>query len=132
MVVDTSALLAIFWREPEREIFLDIILSESARAVSVVNYYEASILVATRKGNVSAVALLDDMMLELQPIIVPVHSETVLAVRSAYFRFGKGFHPPRLNFGGCFSYTLSKQRNESLLFKGNDFSQTDVVAAWQP
>src|SRR5215212_1740574 len=132
MVIDTSALLAIVWHEPEREVFLDIILSTWDQAVSAVSYFEASILIATRKRNVLAVTLLDDMMLELQPAVVQVDSEMVLAARSAYFRFGKGFHPARLNFADCFSYTLSKQRNEPLLFKGNDFSQTDIIAAWHP
>ena len=55
-----------------------------------------------------------------------------MVAREAYFRYGRGYHPAGLNFADCFSYALAKARHEPLLFKGDDFSKTDIVAAWRP
>jgi ribonuclease VapC len=128
MVIDTSALLAILWHEPERSAFLDIISSDPALAISAVTYCEASIVLAARI-NVEAVKVLDEMINELQLEVVSIDLSASFAARSAYFRYGKGFHPARLNFADCFSYSLAKQRDEMLLFKGQDFRQTDVRPA---
>jgi len=58
--------------------------------------------------------------------------DDALAAREAYFRYGKGYHPAGLNLADCFSYALAKTRNDTLLFKGDDFSKTDIVPAWRP
>jgi ribonuclease VapC len=129
MVIDTSALLAILWDEPERATFLDVIYSNPALAISAVTYCEASIVLAARIRNVEAVKVLDQMIDELKLEVVSVDLNALLAARSAYFRYGKGFHPARLNFADCFSYGLAKQRDEALLFKGQDFRQTDISPA---
>jgi ribonuclease VapC len=129
MVIDTSALLAILWNEPERETFLGVIYADPAVAVSAVTYCEASIVLAARLKEIKAVKVLDQMIDELQLEVVSVDLSASLAARFAYFRYGKGFHPARLNFADCFSYSLAKQRDETLLFKGQDFRQTDVRPA---
>jgi ribonuclease VapC len=129
MVIDTSALLAILWDEPERATFLNVIYSDPALAISAVTYCEASIVLAARIKDVEAVKVLDEMINELQVEVVSIDLSTSFAARSAYFRYGKGFHPARLNFADCFSYSLAKQRDETLLFKGQDFRQTDVRPA---
>jgi len=64
--------------------------------------------------------------------VVAVTIDDAVAAREAYFRYGRGYHPARLNLADCFAYALAKMRNEPLLFKGDDFSKTDIVPAWRP
>jgi ribonuclease VapC len=129
MVIDTSALLAILWNEPERSIFLELIYSDPALAISAITHCEAAVVARARTNNMDIVMALDDLIRELELEIVPVDLDMALAARAAYFQFGKGFHPARLNFADCFSYSLAKQRDEYLLFKGGDFHLTDVRPA---
>ena len=72
------------------------------------------------------------MIADLQIEVVSFEAVDIAAARAAYFRFGKGFHPARLNFADCFSYALAKSRDLPLLFKGDDFARTDIVPAWRP
>jgi ribonuclease VapC len=127
MVVDTSALLAILQDEPERRSFNEALESADARLISVATLVETSILIESRYG---AEGLHDlDLLLEragIEP--VPVDLEQARVARSAWSRFGKGRHPAGLNFGDCFSYALARVLGEPLLYKGADFSQTDIRA----
>lgn len=126
MVVDTSALLAIAWDEPERWQFIATIERDPTRLISAASVLEAGIIVECRAG-LEAGDDLDQLIVQLGLEIEPVTAAQACIARSAYRSYGKGRHPAALNFGDCFVYALAKDTGESLLFKGNDFSQTDIV-----
>jgi ribonuclease VapC len=97
--------------------------------MSAASYLEASI-VADRSDDPRASREFDRLIRELGIDIVPVTAEQAIIAREAYRDFGKGSgHPAGLNFGDCFAYALAKDRNETLLYKGDDFTQTDVLSA---
>ena len=124
MIVDTSAVLAVLFREPDAERFATAILTAAPCRMSVANLLEASILIGSR-GDVDGAdldALVDEAGIEL----MPVTHEQVEVARLAWRRYGKGNHPAALNFGDCFAYALAQQIGEPLLFKGEDFVLTDV------
>jgi ribonuclease VapC len=125
MVVDTSAVLAILQDEPERRSFNEALESADARLMSVATFVETSILVESRYG---AEGLRDlDRLVERAGIeLVAVDADQARVAREAWSRFGKGRHAAALNFGDCFSYALARVLGEPLLYKGGDFSQTDV------
>jgi ribonuclease VapC len=126
MVIDTSAILAILQNEPERRAFNEAIEAADSRAMSVASFVETSIVIEVRYG---AEGLRDlDLFLDRAGIeLVPVDAEQAREARLAFSRFGKGRHAAGLNFGDCFTYALAKVRREPLLFKGTDFTQTDVL-----
>ncbi len=128
MVIDSSALLAILQDEPERRALVELIESADRRCLSVVNLVEASILLETRRGPAAA-QLLDALVERAGIEVVGVDLEQGALARRAFVRYGKGRHAAALNFGDCFAYALAQALGESLLFKGNDFSQTDVAPA---
>ncbi len=130
MVIDTSAVVAILLAEPEQPIFTDILASEPARAMSVMTYYEAALVMAGKKGTPAAAAFVDDFVRDLAVEVIMSTVNDVIAVRKAYFKYGRGYHPAALNFADCFSYALAKARDEPLLFTGEDFSKTDIEAGW--
>ncbi len=125
MVVDTSALLAILQDEPERRGFNEALESADSRLISAATFVEVSIIIESRYGAEGVRDL--DLLLERAGLeLVPVDVEQARAARAAYSRFGKGRHPAGLNLGDCFSYALARVLGEPLLFKGADFSQTDL------
>lgn len=126
MVIDTSALAAIFFREPERQKFLTAIVSSPTRMVSAATVLETGIVVESRLGD-AAGRELDLFVIRANFQIVPVDAEQAEIARSAWRRFGKGRHPAALNFGDCFAYALAKWMGEPLLAKGTDFTSTDVA-----
>lgn len=132
MVVDTSAIVAMIFHEPERNRFLEIVIRETELIASAVTLHEASIVVAGKKRDVRATIEVDNLLANLGVEIVPADADEARAARAAYFRYGKGYHPAGLNLADCFSYSLAKSRNEPLLFKGGDFLKTDIVPAWRP
>ena len=132
MVLDTSAVVAILLEEDEAEEFARLIAADAESAISAVTCHETSIVMAARKRSVQAANLVDDLVRNLAIQIVALDATGSLAARDAYFRFGRGYHPAKLNFGDCFAYALAKARDEPLLFKGDDFLKTDVVPAWRP
>jgi ribonuclease VapC len=104
-------------------------LAESEeRFLSAANHLEASIVLLTRRDPGIELEL-DRLIYQLGITIVPVSATHVLIARQAFLDFGKGRHPARLNFGDCFAYALAKSRSEALLFKGEDFSKTDILMA---
>jgi ribonuclease VapC len=125
VVIDTSALLAILGDEPERAQFAEAIEADPRRLVSAVTVVEASLVLESRYGS-DAVDDLDLLLTKIDARIVSFGPSDVSATRAAYQRFGKGRHAAALNFGDCFSYALSMETGEALLFKGADFSQTDL------
>jgi ribonuclease VapC len=125
MVIDTSAILAVLFKEPEAAEFLDRIASDPVRLVSAAGVLEASMVIETRYGETGGHEL--DLFLDRIAVeIVPIDAELTEAARHAWRRYGKGRHPASLNFGDCFSYAVAAVRHEPLLFKGNDFSSTDI------
>ena len=125
MVLDTSAVLAILQNEPERRQFNEAIDAAEARSLSTASFVECSMIVESRYGP-DGVRDLDLFVAKAQISLAPVDEEQANLARRAFRKYGQGRHPAGLNFGDCFSYALSKALQEPLLFKGNDFSQTDV------
>jgi len=125
MVIDTSAVLAIFLDEPDAPLFESTIDSDSTRLISAASVLEAAIVLGTRFGDAGEREL--DLFLHKGKVqIMAVTEEQAEVGRLAFRNYGKGRHPAGLNFGDCFSYALSKTSGEPLLFKGGDFAQTDV------
>ena len=125
MVIDTSALAAIFFHEPERDAFRSAIIAASARLISAATVLEAGMVIEGRRGG-GAGREFDLFVVRTQMKIVPIDAELADLARSAWRRYGKGRHPAGLNFGDCFSYALAKASGEPLLAKGGDFARTDV------
>jgi ribonuclease VapC len=127
VIVDSSAILAILFNEPDAEVYATAIASASSCRISAANYVEAAVVVDSQSPAMGA-RQFDAFMRRAGIVIEPVTEEQALLARQAYADFGKGRHPAGLNFGDCFSYALAMSSGEPLLFKGNDFSQTDVQA----
>lgn len=128
MVIDTSAIVAIAMNEPEAEAFERQIVDAPVRLISAATVLEAAMVLETRLGEPGAVEL-DLWLLKAGVEIVAVDAFHADQARRAWRRFGKGRHPAGLNFGDCFSYALASITGEPLLFKGDDFSRTDIAAA---
>lgn len=127
MVVDSSALVAILRKEPEAARFTRAILRDSARLISAANLLEAGIVIDNQAG-LSAGRRLDAFVERAGIVVEPVTEAQVRIARQAYVDFDRGNHPAGLNFGDCFAYALAKVTGEPLLFKGDDFGQTDIRA----
>lgn len=125
MVLDTSAIMVILFQEPEISTIADLISRDPNRLLSAGTVLELMIVIEARKGPSGGREL--DLLLHRAKIdIVPFDLEQAEIARSAWRQYGKGNHPASLNFGDCFAYALSKASGEPLLFKGNDFNQTDL------
>lgn len=125
MVVDTSALVAIFLGEPERKRFLDHILRAETKLLSAANSLETGIVLEARRGE-AAGREFDLFLVRTKIELVPVEAEQTEIARSAWRKYGKGRHPAGLNFGDCFAYALAKFTGHKLLAKGEDFRSTDI------
>jgi ribonuclease VapC len=125
MVIDTSAILAILFDEPERRRFNELIEADGIRLISAATFLEAALVVESRRGE-SAGRELDLLMHRAQVSVVPVDAEQAEVARVAWRRYGKGRHAAGLNYGDCFSYALAKVSGEPLLAKGADFMRTDL------
>ena len=133
MILDTSAVIAILRLEAEAPEFARIIESAAESAgqsrISVVSYVEAGAVIDGSKDPIAS-RRFDELIEEAQIAIEPVSEAQARIARQAYRDFGKtSGHPAKLNFGDCFSYALAKSKGEPLLFKGQDFSRTDVKSA---
>ncbi|MGA2020870.1 MAG: type II toxin-antitoxin system VapC family toxin [Candidatus Sulfotelmatobacter sp.] len=126
MVIDTSALAAIFFHEPERDVFRNAIVAASSRLISAATVLEAGMVIEGRRGG-GAGREFDLFIVRAQIKIVPIDAELADLARSAWRKYGKGRHPAGLNFGDCFSYALAKATGEPLLAKGTDFTKTDAL-----
>lgn len=129
IVVDTSALVAIVFGEAERAAFLEVIRKAGTAWLSSVSVVEARMVVHGRLRQ-PGVLMLDDL-LRLPPFAIAAPAEPeAAAAYAAFVNYGKGSgHKAQLNFGDVFSYALAKVRGLPLLFKGDDFSQTDIIPA---
>lgn len=128
MIIDTSAILTVLFGEPDAGRYEQAIASAWPRRMSAVALLEATIVVESR-GGTAAGHQLDRFLEKAEVELVPVTPEHARAARRAWRRFGKGNHPAALNFGDCFAYALAELSGEPLLFKGGDFSRTDVRVA---
>ena len=131
MVIDTSALMGILLHEPEAPQLALAIESAPLRLLSAANFLEASMVIEARKGPAGALAL--DSLLSRSGIeIIAVDHIQASIARNAWRIYGKGRHPANLNFGDCFAYALAKVKDCPLLYKGEDFSLTDVAGSLNP
>jgi ribonuclease VapC len=129
MILDASAIIAILRMEPEAESFARAIADSKTRVISAVNYVEAAIIIDSARNPIAS-RRFDDFLREAEIVIEPVTGVQARIVREAYRDFGKGTgHAASLNLGDCFAYALAKSKRAPLLFKGPDFSHTDVTAA---
>ncbi len=126
MVIDTSALLAVFLAEPERRSFLELIIAAETRLISAATVLETGIVLEARRGE-AAGREFDLFLVRAGLQIVAADSEQIEIARAAWRKYGKGRHPAGLNFGDCFSYALAKVSDEPLLAKGSDFTLTDIT-----
>ena len=129
LVIDTSALIAIFRLEPEADSFLKIIVQANGRAMSALSILEASMVMSGGAPDAAAFEPLDEFLLEGGIEIAPFDAAQARLAREAFLRFGKGRDKAALNLGDCASYALAKSRRAPLLYKGNDFSRTDIIPA---
>jgi ribonuclease VapC len=131
MIVDTSALLAVLFEEPEAEYFARAVARAEVSRMSAANLLEVGI-VADSQTDPRTGRQVDALAANFHLRIEPVTEEQVRIARQAYVDFGRGHHPAALNFGDCFAYALAKASSEPLLFKGTDFAQTDIEAYRSP
>lgn len=123
IVVDTSALMAILLDEPLADACQAALIGSRGLQISAATVVEARI-VASRNNLAPE---MDALLSGLDFRIVGVAPDDIAAIAAAYRRWGKGFHPARLNFGDCFAYALARTQDCPLLFVGNDFRQTDIA-----
>jgi ribonuclease VapC len=129
MILDSSAVIAILRDEPEAKRFAKSIQDASHRRISAVNYVETAAVIDGSRDPVAS-RQFDDLLREAEVTIEPVTKIQARIARDAYRDFGKGSgHPAKLNFGDCFSYALAKAIGEPMLFKGDDFTHTDIEPA---
>jgi ribonuclease VapC len=128
MVIDTSAIVAIAQNEPEAAVFEQSIADDPVRLISAATLLEAAMVIEARLGEAGG-SELDLWLYKIGVELVAVEPDHADYARRAWRRYGKGRHPAGLSFGDCFSYALAALSGEPLLYKGNDFSQTDIRAA---
>lgn len=129
MILDSSAIIAILEQEPDAAKFADAIDADDTCKISAAAYLEVAIVIDRRRAPVASDKL-DEFIRKSSTDIVAVDEKQVRMARAAYRKFGKGSgHKAKLNFGDCFAYALAKATGEPLLYKGRDFSYTDVASA---
>ncbi|MBX3166092.1 MAG: type II toxin-antitoxin system VapC family toxin [Candidatus Eremiobacteraeota bacterium] len=128
MILDTSALVAIFYGEPERDDFIRRINLAPKCSLSVASFLEL-FMVTEKQLGADASRQIESFLRRAGIALEPITVEQAYLARQAFLDYGKGRHPAALNFGDCFAYALSKALDEPLLFKGQDFSRTDVRIA---
>jgi ribonuclease VapC len=125
MIVDASAILAILKSEPESAIFARALSQAAVKLISPINWHEAAVNMERTDDFIG----FETFVSRTGIVITPIDETQARLAHQAWRRFGKGRHAARLNLGDCFAYALSKVSGEPLLYKGADFSQTDVAAA---
>ncbi len=130
IVLDSSAIIAILAREPEHETLQEIVASNTSQcSLSVLNYFETAMVILARQGE-PGVEKLKQFLGVTETVLVPFDAAQAEGALRAFRLYGKGFHSgARLNLCDCAAYALAKSLNAPLLFKGNDFSETDIIPA---
>ncbi len=132
MIIDPSAFVAIVLREPEAMVIARLIAAAPVVRISAASYVELGIVV-DRRGDPAMTGALDSLLEDFRVQVEPVTERQARIARTASQRYGKGSgHPARLNMGDCFSYALARDLGEPLLFKGDDFAQTDIELVTTP
>ena len=131
MVIDSPALVVIILSEPEMESFANVIAENDIVRLSAASYVEAY-MVLTMRGRLPNEDAVDEFLGRYGIQIEPLTAEQARLATAAFAKYVKGRHPAALNYGDCFTYALAKATREPLLFKGNDFSKTDIPPAIQP
>ena len=126
MVVDTSALIAVLNMEPESARLAAAMEADANRLISAATVVEAGVVIEARYGSAGGREL-DLFIVRASLSIEAVTAQQAEVAREAWRRYGKGHHSAGLNFGDCFSYALGRVTGEALLFKGDDFTQTDIT-----
>lgn len=127
VVLDSSAIVAMMTAEPRAMAMADSLVAVRPRLVSAGTVLESSLVLQQRLGP-SADLLLDEFLRDFSVEVVAFDGEQLRVARDAARRFGRGRHPAALNYGDCFSYALASSYGLPLLFVGDDFTRTDVVA----
>ena len=125
MIVDTSALIAILYKEDDAERYARALTLAEDRLISAASYLETGIIIDRQRG-AAAGRQFDSLIVRAEIQVEPVTKGQADIARQAYLDFGKGVHSAALNFGDCFSYALAKSLGMPLLFKGEDFALTDI------
>ena len=128
MIVDASALLAVVLAEPDAALYARAIASAVRPRMPSVTWFEASLRVEYG-GDEIAVSRFDTFAADFGIELIPFTARHAEAARIGRRLFGRPQHPAKLNFGDCLVYGVAKAEREALLFKGNDFSQTDIEPA---
>ena len=129
MIVDTSAFIAILRDEADAMVFARAIANTATRRISAATYVETAAVIDASRDPIAS-RRFDDLLHEAQFAIESVTEVQARIAREAYRDFGRGSgHPARLTFGDCFAYALAKAMDEPLLFKGDDFTRTDITSA---
>jgi ribonuclease VapC len=127
VIIDTSALIAILREEPEAPAIAQAIAQATDRRMSAANWLEAAVVIDGSRDPIAS-RRFDELVHTARIVVVPVTEQQAQLARAAYRDFGKGSgHPAGLNFGDCFAYALAKDFGEELLFKGHDFTHTDIT-----
>jgi ribonuclease VapC len=129
IVVDSSAVVAILRLEPEADVFLKTIVDADRVEMSSVGALEVSLVLAGARGGEGEWSPFEEFVERKGIIIVPLDLPQMKLARAAFLRFGRGRHPAALNLGDCAAYALAAMRGAPLLFKGSDFSRTDLIMA---
>ncbi len=128
MIVDSSAIVAIVFKEPGFEELIDKLVQSDVLGIGAPTLVETGIVLTARLGS-DARSLMSRFLQEFEVQIVPFGEPHWREAISAYIRFGKGRHPAALNFGDCLTYSVAKLTGQPLLFIGDDFTRTDLIAA---
>ena len=128
MILDTSALVAVLYGEPEARDFVERIRAADVCRISVANHVELSMVVESQLGP-NGMRQADAFLRRAGVVVEPVTIEQGDLARQAFLDFGKGRHKAGLNFGDCFAYALARATGEALLFKGDNFALTDIRRA---
>lgn len=128
IVIDSSVLVAMAFAETEARQLAIVLKGTTQRLISAANLMETYMVVESRRGQ-PAINRLDILLKKVRPEVCAFDAEQVTWARYAFSTYGKGRHKAALNFGDCFAYALAKSKNLPLLFKGNDFTHTDIIPA---
>ena len=126
MILDSSAIVAVLLEEPDYPHIFDLI-EKNACSVGAPTLVEVAIVLANRLSG-DALSTLDRFLVLAEVDVIPFGPEHFSEARKAFVRYGKGRHPASLNYGDCLTYAVAKIAGEALLFKGDNFTQTDLVA----
>ena len=125
MIIDSSVLIAILLKEPEATYYAKLLANSGDIYISAVSIVESSMVIEYKRGEAGGIEY-DELLKIIAPTIIAFDEQQAKLARAAWREYGKGRHPAKLNFGDCCSYAAAKYLNQPLLFKGNDFSKTDI------